>query len=82
MISESQTLSWRTSQGPSFCIANESLATWPHLWFLSNPLLGCCLPGSLLKQATSTVGDLLVLAAVLFGVNLALAELLLSGIET
>lgn len=43
--------------------------------------LSVFLPGSLLEQTTSSIGDLLVLAAVLLGVDLAAAVLLLDGIE-
>lgn len=39
------------------------------------------LPSSLLKHATSAIGDFFVHAALLFGIDLALAEFLLYGIE-
>lgn len=66
-------LSWRTSRGPPFC-AKLSARIFPSV--------AVSIPSVLLELITSTVGNLLVGAAHLLGVELAAAKLVLSLVES
>ena len=74
--------SWRICQEHSFCNTQHTSATnLRYLGFLGPEQRGTNVPSHLLKHVTSTIGDLLVCAAHLGGVDFSLAEFLLGEVK-